>query len=505
MAADTAQLLPFELARVPRGLRLALAQEGIPFRDMAARPEPSDEYGRFVLFDSHMEQCPLLRPGQQAIDIGILRKAAAPDDAFEALEDERSATGTWRIGPLELREEIACHNKLAVRQAVMNGLRAMIEAAGGIWLRLAPYPFPYRSALCFRIDYDEYHPGDFRRTLEAIDGFEHATSHYVSGAAYEKHREALALMRGLDVGSHGYWHHIYRDADENRRNISRGIDVLCRAGIEPQGFVSPHGRFHAGLLRVLESLGIGHSSEFGLAYDELPFFPRESSVLQLPIHPVCLGLFLEADHAATPHKEQPSSPPNGKTAITERVRIDLAQVHFRRTARSRYLAGLPVFLYGHPTRRIGRYPWLIRGLLQEIADYPAIWPVTFTQFAEWWKFRQAVRMSVWQRGEALEVCIRSSSKRFPLAVEYCRGEQHFALVPMATNVLRFSPDALAYERRRPIVGQASWRIDPAQPLRQRLLRWIDWERVTPLEEIRGRSVRQVAKRALRRLRDGRRR
>ena len=50
----------------------------------------------------------------------------------------------------------------------------------------------------------------------------------------------------------------------------------------------------AGLKAALEKLQVGHSSEFGLAYDDLPFWPRQSSVLQVPVHPVSLGIFLNA-------------------------------------------------------------------------------------------------------------------------------------------------------------------------------------------------------------------
>ncbi len=52
----------------------------------------------------------------------------------------------------------------------------------------------------------------------------------------EQAPDALARLRGLDVGSHGYWHHTYRTARENHRNMLRGIEVLLAAGIEPSGF-----------------------------------------------------------------------------------------------------------------------------------------------------------------------------------------------------------------------------------------------------------------------------
>ena len=71
-----------------------------------------------------------------------------------------------------------------------------------------------------------------------------------------------------------------------------------RRDSEPVGFAAPHGRWNAGLDAVLDELGYLYSSDFQLGYDDLPFFPwredRFSSVLQVPIHPICEGLFLDA-------------------------------------------------------------------------------------------------------------------------------------------------------------------------------------------------------------------
>ena len=64
------------------------------------------------------------------------------------------------------------------------------------------------------------------------------------------------------------------------------------------GFAGPHGRWDPSLDDTLEDLGYLYSSDFQLGYDDFPFYPwkgdRFSRVLQIPVHPVCEGLFLEA-------------------------------------------------------------------------------------------------------------------------------------------------------------------------------------------------------------------
>ena len=475
MTQNRFPLLPLILDDVPVGLRRALAQEGIPVRNR--RPGPPE--GRFLLFDSRRTTRPAPAAGQIAVDIDPLREVCDADP-FEALLDQRAARCQWQIGGLTVGEEVARVDKRTLRRQIIEPLRQRIEEAGGIWLRVAAFPFPYRSALNFRIDYDQYEPPDFDAVLQTIAGNEQATSHFVSGSAYEGAGEALARLRGLDVGSHGYWHHVYRTREENLRNVGRGIEVLRSGGIEPSGFAGPHGRFNRKLLSALKALGVSHSSEFGLAYDELPFFPAGADVLQIPIHPVSLGIFLEA---ATPDGEA--------------VAADRAAEYFEELAQARYRAGEPVFFYGHPTGRLGRYPQVLSRVFQTASVFGAIWRTTLSGFADWWRARAGVKLTVTRRDDEFVVTTDGKLPAYRLGVEYWRG-RHVALMPMDGHVVRFSPQALAYESRggRPAVRPV--RIDRPEGLRGRVRRWIDWERVTPVDQIGSGNWRNWTKRTLRR-------
>lgn len=288
MSEHDLPLLPLLLADVPV-VPCALGQEGIPVEHF----EPQSLSGRFVLFDSSRAACPELTSDQVAIDVHALRGSSA-EDPFALLDDEQSRRVRWWVGHLAVSEEVSRVDKRAARQQLLAGVRTLVEMAGGIWLRATAFPYPYRSAFNFRLDYDEYQAEDFATVLDIVAPHEECFSHFVCAASFENEPQALARLRGMDVGSHGYWHHTYDDLLENRRNVTRGVAVLRAHGIEPSGFVAPHGRFNRGLLAVLQELGVGHSSEFGLAYDELPFFPVDSNVLQVPVHPICLGICLEA-------------------------------------------------------------------------------------------------------------------------------------------------------------------------------------------------------------------
>ena len=484
MTRKSLPLLPLVLDDVPRGLRQALIQEGIPFRDRRpGRPE-----GRFVLHDSRTETRWALSPGQTAIDIDRLR-GDWEEDPLEMLSDCSSSRFRWEIDGLSVTEEIARVDKREVRRKVLQQLRARIEASGGIWLRVSPFPFPNRSAFNFRIDYDAYDPDDFRATLGALADHEHATSHFINGAAFEPHRGALRRICGLDVGSHGYWHHTYKTLDENVRNIRRGIETLRSAAIEPSGFAAPLGRFNGQLLGALKKLGVAHSSEFALAYDELPFFPGAGDLLQIPIHPVCLGLFLDAAREARLQS----------AAEIDRV-VDLAGDHFNRVIRSKYGLGEPIFLYGHPTGRLGRYPRAMHRIFDTVSQLGAVWETTLSEFAHWWRVRAGVRLTATRERNRFVVRIHRQPDEYPLGIEFCRGE-HVALLPMRGRVVRFTPSTLAYEKR---IGRPEFqpvRIDRPEGLKGRVRRLIDWERVTPVEEIDSSNLRNWVKRTLRKMWD----
>lgn len=468
-------LLPLVLDDVPVQLRELLVQEGVPFSDRREQPRA----GRFVLFDSRRRRRQSPERGQTWIDVDPLRAISSKDPLAE-LADWKSARFEWRLGATTLTEEIARVDRRAVRRQVLSRLRAAVEEAGGVWLCISAYPFPYRSATNFRMDYDEYEPADFEAVMRAIDGHEGCTSHFVSGAAYESVGEAWTRLGGLDVGSHGYRHHTYRTVEENLRNIGRGIEVIRRAGIEPRGFAAPHGRFSPELHTALAELRISHSGEFGLAYDELPLRFSPGGPLQIPVHPVCLGLFLEA-------AERRGS---GSAALAE------AGDYYDELIHDRYAQGEPIFLYGHPTGRLGRYPEVLRRVLETVDSLAAVWKTTQSNWAAWWQARRQVRLTMSEHEGRFVVTAKQRPANWDFALEYWRGE-HVALMPLDTPAVRFTPAALAYESRRARPGVRPVRVDRPQGLKAHLRRAIDWERITPLDEIGRTGWRNRVKRTFR--------
>ena len=483
--------LPLILCDVPPGLVLALGQEGVPtVRVSALRGElnPSLRRGRFVLFDRRTTPPGVIRgqlaPEQVAIDVDRYRGAEG-DDPFEALVDSQGEPTAWSVQGLEVVERMARFDKALIRRRVVDRVRRDVVASGGLWARLASFPFPYRSAFNLRVDLDENHPEDYARFALARKPIDDCSTHFVSTAAYGGLPGVLADLRRVDAQSHGHFHHVYRDLASNRRNLERAHAILVGAGFAPpEGFAGPHGRWNPGLDGILEEMGYRYSSDFQLGYDDRPFFPwlgdRFSRILQVPVHPLCEGAFFEA--GGTPRN---------------------VADHLVATVRSAIDAGEPAFVYGHPEARLGRYPQIVSALADAVEGEELVWRTTLTEFARWWRYRGEQSWSVMMDADdQLSIQFDDLGHKYPLAVEVVRSN-HVATVPITTPSLRFPREALVYERR-------AVRVDRPEPtairpprgvgvgVRAKIRSAIDWETVTPLAEIATDTVAGRIKRGLRR-------
>ncbi len=476
--------LPLLLWRTPPGLELILAQEGVPFETVRDLHRYSFRGGRFVLYDGRKtlpgRLGPYLSPEHVAIDVDTLRRDQHVDP-FAALVDRKSARGTWAIGPWTLAERVARFPKAWIRRQLIAGLRELITAAGGVWVRLAPFPYPYRSAFSLRIDLDEACPDDYHRFALARRPFDGCCTHFVSTSAYAHHQGVCHDLRAHDTQSHGHFHHVYREPDDNRRNLERAHRLLLSLGFDPAGFAAPHGRWRPSLDDLLEDFGYLYSSDFQLGHDDLPFYPwkgnRFSRVLQVPVHPVCEGLFLEAGV-------------RDPRVIAEYLRAVVA---------AKIGAGELAVIYGHPERRLGRMPEVLATVARELDGEPLVWRTTMSEMARWWRWRAERRWLVIPRDDQrLEIHFDEWDALYPLALEIHRG-RFVCAVPAYGPRISLSLTDLVYARRDdtgfalapPAIDRQSLSVKAA--VRSAL----DWETVTPLAEISRSSLANRVKLGLR--------
>lgn len=476
--------LPLLLWKTPPGLVRILDQEGVPF-DVVRDPHPMVlRGGRFVLFDGRTTpraaMAPLLAPEHVAIDIDRFRRDE-PVDPFAAMVDNRGARASWTIDDRKLTERVARHDKGSIRRRIIGRLRRAVTDAGGLWIRLSPFPHPYRSAFSFRADLDEPLADDYFRYAKAREPLDDCSTHFVSTSAYAHHPSVLRDLKDRDTQSHGHFHHVYREPTANRTNLDRAHRILSSFGFEPTGFAAPHGRWNRGLDDALEDFGYLYSSDFQLGYDDYPFYPwkggRFSRVLQIPVHPVCEGLFVEAGIV-------------DERVIGETIAGAIA---------ARLDAGELAIAYGHPERRLGRMPDVLRILASTVESRSLVWRPTFAGLARWWRWRAERRWIVLPReDDRFEVQFSEWDPEYPIAIEIQRGD-FSATVPVSGPRFSMGLAGLAFERvrsDRPMPAPPT--VDrPAPSLRRAIRAAIDWETVTPIVEIPRSSLPNRVKRGLR--------
>jgi hypothetical protein len=170
-----------------------------------------------------------------------------------------------------------------------------------------------------------------------------------------------------------------------------------------------------------------------------------------------------------------------------------------REAHARYRAAEPLFFYGHPTGRLGRYPELFSQFLQTIDTMETVWKTTARRMAEWWRVRAMVRLSARREGNIVVVRREGPRPKFRLAIELFRGDRT-ALVAMEQPELRLLPGSIAWQHP---VGLDALDRPVGRPcpigFRDRFKRAIDWEKETPIDEILLSGWRGQCKRTLRKM------
>ena len=266
-------------------------------------------------------------------------------------------------------------------------------------------------------------------------------------------------------------------------NLERAHRILCGSGFEPVGFAAPHGRWRKSLDEQLEDLGYLYSSDFQIGYDDFPFYPwrgdRFSRVLQIP---GASGL-----RGAVPGRRRRS------TGADRRVFPPGDR-------RSRLDAGELAVIYGHPERRLGRMPEIMKAIASAVDGRPLVWRASFSELARWWRWRAERRWLVIPReGDRVEIQFDEWDTEYAFALDIQRGPFQCSVPVTGSRMsLGLCGVGVRAARCRPS-GASSPRRSGLRPLsiRRAVKAAIDWETVTPLDDIPRSSIPNRVKRGLR--------
>ncbi|MEO0102092.1 MAG: polysaccharide deacetylase family protein [candidate division WOR-3 bacterium] len=298
-------------------------------------------------------------------------KIILPFSLKESLLDTKVKPRFFYFHPRKFPYEfVSAVSKGEIKKLLFNALRQICLWQDIEYQHLWYYPKNFLSVFIFRLDTDFAREREIKITHQILREVGINATWFINSKEHKRLIPFFAHLKkeGEDIQLHCYAHNLFPDYQRNYFNIKKGKELLEEKGIEVKGFASPFGLFNQFLYEVLSDLGFSFSSEFGLSYDDLPFYPRiedkKFPILQIPIHPMCVGRLLEAGF-------------NEKTMIT----------YYKNYIDWRYGNRLPIIIYDHP-HRLAQFPNLFKELINYAKSKERIWLTTMARFYQWWKERE---------------------------------------------------------------------------------------------------------------------
>ncbi|MBS4029778.1 MAG: polysaccharide deacetylase family protein [Ignavibacteriales bacterium] len=264
-------------------------------------------------------------------------------------------------------ERVSLVGKNEIRKLAASSLEFLFHQRNLPFVHLWYFPNNERNLFSFRIDSDYGTEKEIFSLYNFLQKENIRATWFLHVQSHQKYLHRFREMRGHEMALHCYEHETFPTFKKNQRNIRLAKKFLDEAGIPFSGFAAPFGDWNTELNKALEQFLFSYSSEFAFDYDNFPSFPSignlPSSVLQIPIHPVCIGSL-----RATRMNE---------TAMNE---------YFENVLANKLQNHEPLFFYHHPK---DAHPEVLRAMFENLRN-KKIRNVTFSEFYTWWKKRSDV-------------------------------------------------------------------------------------------------------------------
>jgi len=309
-----------------------------------------------------------VKSGKKLVQIYTLGKGTAiiiPGGFANIILDTKARRRNFPTRALHLpSERVACRSKHTIREVIQTSLEYLHYIRDLPFLYLSPFPEGKQSIFNFRVD------TDFASEKEIDSLYQTCLTHNISATWFVETKSAInrmeqfASMQNQEIGLHCYNHKVTNQYNSNKLDINKGINILNKANIPYYGYAAPYGDWNIPLAKAIEQTDFIYSSEFTLDYDNYPFYPYLNnyftSVLQIPVHPICIGRLINARH--------------GENEIIN---------YYKNVIQEKIHHNLPIFIYDHPSlENINIINWLFQFINKKnLNNY------SLQHYAKWWKKR----------------------------------------------------------------------------------------------------------------------
>lgn len=241
------------------------------------------------------------------------------------------------------------------------------------------FPNGEKNVFLFRIDSDYGSKQQILKWHSLAEQHAIRNTWFLHTGAHEKWLRQFSEFSGHELAVHGHKHITTSNPKVLRSNINNASTLLSKNAISPEGYAAPYGLWSEAVNTICSDNRFLYSSEFSYGYDALPFYPvigkKRSSVLQVPIHPICINSLI-----------------NAKADEKDMVSYFVSRIH------SCISEMTPCVLYDHVLHDR-------TAILEEIFSVirsQELRCLTFSQYAKWWINRSESSASIsWDNSDTL--------------------------------------------------------------------------------------------------------
>ncbi|MGH1363255.1 MAG: polysaccharide deacetylase family protein [Calditrichia bacterium] len=222
----------------------------------------------------------------------------------------------------------------------------------------------------FRIDTDFASDQEINDLYQLCRKYDIPATWFVEVKSRKNNLGIFKNMEGQEIAYHCFRHKLLHSRSDMSRDMLEGLRYMKLAGLKPRGYAAPYGEWRPFLSELLRDYGFEYSSEFGLAYDAMPFYPPGEDIQslppQIPIHPISVNRLKHAHHS-----------PSQMTAYY----LNVLYHNGRRN--------IPTFLYHHPGQgHLQVWEAIFRNVREK--NIPVM---SMGDYATWWKRRSELMWS----------------------------------------------------------------------------------------------------------------
>lgn len=273
-------------------------------------------------------------------------------------------------------ETVALVSKGTVRILLTRLLKEVHFRRGLPFVHRRFFPVDMPNVFCFRIDSDGASRDQVQQWCNIANRHGIPMSWFLHMHNYRDWLDVFREFPEQETGIHALEHKTFPSYEANWWNIQRVRDILDDEGFAYEGYAAPYGTWNKSVALAQEHHRFSYASEFSLSYDDVPFFPwvgnHVSPVLQVPIHPICIGSLQ-------------------RTGMTE----EQMNEYNRFVIDTKLHDGEPVIMYDHP---LHPYTSVLDAMFAFVRERH-IPVLTFAHYARWWKRRTTTQFCASWNGD----------------------------------------------------------------------------------------------------------